>query len=100
MINQIILVGRIARNLEIINTKEEKKVAYITIAVPRSFKNVNGEYSTDFINCTLWNELAENTIKYCKKGDVIGIKGRIQQNNKNIEIIAERATFLSSKKEN
>ena len=80
----------------------------ITLAVPRSYKNADGEYETDFIDCVLWNTIASNTAEYCRKGDVLGVKGRIQTSNyetetgekkKNTQIIAEKITFLASKKE-
>jgi single-strand DNA-binding protein len=97
MLNQIVLVGRLTSDLEI---KEvgEKKVCFITLAVPRSFKNSEGEYETDFIPCTLWGGIAENTAEWCEKGDLIGIKGRIQGADGKIEIIAEKVTFLSANK--
>lgn len=98
MLNQLILVGRIYKEIEI--TEDENKKAVVTIAVPRSYKNENGEYDTDFISCILWDGIAESTAEYCKKGDIIGIKGRIQSDEeKNIQIIAEKITFLSSRKE-
>ena len=69
-------------------------------------KNSNGEYDTDFISCVLWQGVAESTVEYCKKGDIIGVKGRIQTSNYekdgekvySTDIIAEKVTFLSSKK--
>ena len=84
---------------------EKGKVTNITLAVPRSFKNANGEYDTDFISCVLWKGVAESTVEYCKKGDLVGIKGRIQTRDvdlddethkKYVEVIAEKVTFLSS----
>lgn len=100
MLNQIVLVGRLVEDLEIKENENGKKVAYITLAVPRAFKNVDGVYETDFIECILWQGIAQSTSEYCKKGDLIGVKGRIQSNNKKIEIVAEKVTFLSNKKEN
>lgn len=104
MLNQIIIVGRLVQDPEIKELENGQSVSYITLAVPRSWKNPNGIYETDFIECTLLNTVAESTIKYCNKGDILGIKGRIQtrkQENKNImEIVAEKVTFLSSRKEN
>lgn len=97
MLNQIILVGRITSDLEI-NEVENRKVVTITLAIPRSYKNENGEYETDFVPVTLWNGIAESTCEYCKKGDLVGIKGRIQTSEDKIEIVAEKVTFLSSKK--
>lgn len=106
--NQIILVGRLVKTPEVVTTGSAKNMSYITLAIPRSYKNENGEYDTDFLDCVLWNSVAENTSEYCKQGDVIGVKGRVQSrmiededgnNYKKIEIVAEKVTFLSSKKE-
>ena len=107
MLNDVVLVGRIVRDLELKESEHGKKYANLTIAIPRSFKNVNGEYETDFIDCVLWNVIAENTTEYCHKGDVVGVKGRIQtrtiekedgSKEHKLEVIAEKITFLSSKK--
>lgn len=97
MLNQIVLVGRLVSDPQINETENERKVTTITLAVPRSYKNMNGEYDTDFIPCILWNGIATNTCEYCKKGDIVGVKGRIQTTENKIEIIAEKVTFLSSK---
>ena len=48
MLNQTVLVGRLVRDPELRETESGSKVTYITLAVPRSYKNVNGEYDTDF----------------------------------------------------
>lgn len=106
MLNQIILVGRLVGDPEIKELENGKKVSNITLAIPRSYKNENGEYATDFIKCSLWQMMAENTAEYCKKGDMIGVKGRVEsrtyedENGKHTvqEVIAERVTFLSSAK--
>lgn len=107
MLNQVILVGRLVKSPELQLTDTGKKMSLITLAVPRSYKNVNGEYDTDFLDCTLWTNIAENTAEYCKTGDVIGIKGRVQSRLvekedgtkiKKTDIIAEKVTFLSSGK--
>ena len=105
MLNQIVLVGRIAKGPEIRETDNGKKVASILLAVPRSFKNQDGEYDTDFLPCTLWDGVATNVSEYCKTGDLVGIKGRVQSdiyetNEKKhyeVEVIDEKVTFLSSK---
>lgn len=107
MLNHTVLIGRIVKNPELKVTDNGKKVTNLTLAVPRGFKNQSGEYDTDFINCVLWKGIAESTVEYCKKGDLVGVKGRLQTNkyedeNKKIhyvmDVIAERVTFLSSKK--
>jgi single-strand DNA-binding protein len=99
MLNQIVLVGRIVKEVEVKETDNGKKVSYMTLACPRSYKNEQGEYETDFIPCTLWNGIAENVAEYCKKGDIVGVKGRCQSDSAGITIVAEKVTFLSSKKE-
>ncbi len=106
MLNQTVIVGRIARDPELRETENGKKVTNVTLAVPRSFKNSNGEYETDFISCVLWKGIAESTVEYCKKGDLVGVKGRIQtrvyekdeERKYSTEIVAEKITFLSSGK--
>ena len=107
MLNQTVIVGRLVKDPELRETETGKKITNITLAVPRSYKNVNGEYDTDFISCILWQGIAENTVNYIKKGDLLGVKGRVQSRvieededvRKNVmEIVAEKVTFLSSKK--
>lgn len=106
MLNQTVIVGRIVKDPELKETETGKKVTNITLAVPRSFKNMNGEYETDYIPCVLWKGVAESTTQYCKKGDLVGIKGRIQSRSYEIEedkkyvveLVAEKVTFLTSKK--
>ena len=108
MLNQTVLVGRLVRDPELYETESGNKVTNITLAVPRSYKNSNGEYDTDFINCVLWKGIAESSSEYCHKGDLLGVKGRIQtrvielddETHKNItEVVAEKVTYLSSKKD-
>lgn len=107
MLNQVVIVGRLTSDLEVKETESGRKLSYITLAVSRSYKNENGEYDTDFIECVLWNAIAENTAEYCKKGDIVGVKGRLQTRiietedtkKRIMELVADRVTFLSSKKE-
>lgn len=102
--NQTLIIGRLVDNPKVEKTDNGKKVMNMTIAVPRSYKNAEGVYETDFIDCVLWNGIAENTAEYCKKGDMLGIKGKIQtdlyekdgQKHKSTKLIAEKVTFLSS----
>lgn len=104
MLNQTVLVGRLVKDPELKETETGSKMTHITLAVPRSYKNVDGQYDTDFISCVLWKGIAENATQYCHKGDLIGIKGRLQSRSietedskKQItELIAEKVTYLSS----
>ena len=108
MLNNVVCVGRLVKEVEVKELENGKKVANITLAIPRYFKNVDGEYETDFVDCTLWEGVANNTAEYCRKGDIIGVKGRLQTTenidengnitDKKTEVIAEKITFLSSSK--
>ena len=107
MMNQAMLVGRLTKDPEVVENESGTKYSNLTIAVPRNYKNADGIYETDFIEITLWNSIAENTSEYCKKGDLVGVKGHIQTRKyedadeviHNVtEVIAEKVTFLSSKK--
>ena len=106
MQNIVFLIGRLVSDPELKKSEKEKDYSTVTLAVQRSFKNSNGIYETDFIRCKLWNGIATNVHEYCKKGDLVGVKGRIQirtyQENEETkyitEIIADKVSFLSSKK--
>ena len=102
MLNQIVLVGRITKTPEMMENQDGSKFAIINLAIPRKFKNEYGEYDTDFIDCTLLKGIAENTCNYVKKDDVVGVRGRIQNlnNTAQLQIVAEKVTFLSNRKEN
>lgn len=109
MLNQVVLVGRLVRDPELQTTETGKTRSSVTLAVSRGYKNLEGIYDTDFFDCTLWAGIAENTSEYCKSGDVIGVKGRLQTwinenedgtKSKKMEIIAEKVTFISSSKNN
>ncbi len=101
------MVGRLTRDITVNKSDKGVKVSTISLAIPRSFKNIDGNYDTDFVDCLAFENIAQNTQEYCKKGDIVGIKGRIQSrlieeddHKKNVmEIITEKVTFLSSKKE-
>ena len=109
MLNQVVLVGRLTKEAEVKELEEGKKVGHINLAIPRAFKNADGVYETDFIDCTLWNGVASSVLEYCKKGDIVGVKGRLQTANYEnedgtkvykLELVAEKVTFLSSRPDN
>lgn len=107
MLNQVVLVGRLTTDPEALEMDGGHKKSVFNVAVPRTYKNQNGEYDTDFIRCVLWDAIATSTSEYCRKGDIVGIKGRIQVTSydddgkkKTItEVVAEKVTFLSSKRQ-
>lgn len=107
MMNQVFCVGRLVQEPTVETTESGKERARITLAVPRSYKNPDGEYDTDFLDCVLWGGVASNTAEYCKKGDLVGIKGRVEtstyetedgEKKKTTQIVVDKVSFLSSAK--
>lgn len=106
MINQVSLVGRMVKDLDLRYTKSGKAVGNGTIAVNRPFKT-NGQQEADFIQYVIWGKPAENLAQYMGKGSQIGLTGRIQtrsyENNEGktvfvVEVVADNVAFLESKK--
>lgn len=107
MINNVVVVGRLTRAVDLRYTSNGTAYASFTLATDRDFKNQNGERETDFINCVMWRKPAENLENYTKKGSLIGVEGRIQTRNYDnqqgqrvyvTEVLAEKFSFLESAK--
>ena len=103
--NHVILIGRLSGDPEIVKTENESFRTVVNLAVPRTYKNMDGIYETDFIRCILWNGIAERANEYCKKGDIVCIRGRLQVRNYTneqgekkfmTEVVAETIAFVSS----
>ena len=106
MMNSVCLVGRLTRDPELKYTTSNIAVATFSLAVNRNFKDANGERETDFINCVIWRQQAENLANWAKKGALIGITGRIQtrsyenQQGQRVyvtEVVAENFQMLESR---
>lgn len=106
MLNSVCLVGRTTKDPELRYTPSNVAVATFSLAVNRNFKDANGERETDFINCVIWRQQAENLANWAKKGALIGITGRIQtrsyenQQGQRVyvtEVIAENFQMLESR---
>lgn len=106
MLNNVILVGRTVDEPKLVTLKDGVVVCNLTLAVVRPFKSLDtGEYETDFIPVVLWRGIAESVVEYCKKGSIIGVKGRLMmkfievdnKKYKTIEVIGERVTFINLK---
>jgi single-strand DNA-binding protein len=106
MINQVVLVGRLTKDPELRYTADGAAVANVTLAVTRNFRNAEGGIDTDFVQCTLWRKVAENTANYCRKGSIIGVMGRIQTRSYEkkdgqrvfvTEVVAESVRFMGGK---
>ena len=107
--NNVSLVGRLTKDVELKYTGSQTAVATGTLAVNRQFKNANGEREVDFINFVAWRKPAEILSSYASKGSQIGITGRIQTRNyegndgKRVyvtEVVAESINLLDSRSSN
>ena len=106
MMNKAILVGRLTRDPELKTTGSGVSVCSFTIAVNRRFKNAEGNYDADFINCVAWRQQAELIAKHFKKGDMIGIAGSMQTRNYDrdgikvyvTEVVVEEIDFVGNSK--
>ncbi len=108
MINNVVLVGRLTKDVEYQVTPSGVQVAKFTLAVKRTFKNANGETQADFINIVTFKKTAEVVNTYCSKGSLVGVDGRMQtrnyENNEGrkvyvTEVVADNVQFLEPKKE-
>ena len=106
--NKVCLTGRITKNIELKYNQNNVAITSFTLAVTRKFKNQNGEYESDFINCIAYKSTSELLNKYVKKGNLLGIEGRIQTRNyedkdgKRVyvtEVIVDSIDFLQSRKD-
>lgn len=107
--NKAILIGRLTKDPELKMTENTKReVCQFTIAVNRPYTNEDGERKADFINCIVWDKLAENLAKYQKKGNQIAVEGRIQTRNYDgsdgkkvyvTEIMVSNISYLDTKKD-
>lgn len=101
MLNNLVLVGRLAETPILEESLNGKKITTIMLAVSRTYKNDEGIYDTDFIPISLAGSIAETTCEYCKKGDIVGVKGRLARlSYGELQVIADKITFLSSNSNN
>lgn len=78
MINRVVLLGRITKDPEIKYTQSNIPVVTFTLAVNKTYKDANGERQADFIQLVAWRNSAEFLSRYVKKGNMLGVEGRIQ----------------------
>lgn len=109
MINNVVLVGRLTKDPDLRYTGNETPVASFTLAVNRDFKNASGEQEADFINCVIWRKSAETLANTVRKGQQIGVVGRVQtrsydnQQGQKVfvtEVVAERFNYLEKREGN
>ena len=107
MLNRALLVERLTRDPKLRRTGSGKAVTSFNLAVERNFKSDDQE--SDFINCVCWGKIAENTERYCSKGSLVSVDGRIQTRNYDnsqgqkvyvTEVIADSVQFIQTNRNN
>ena len=108
--NKVILMGRLTRDPEVrYTTNTNTLVASFSLAVNRRFAKQGEERQADFINVVAWNKTGEFCSKWFKKGQQVGVVGRLQTRNWEdenkvkhyiTEVVAEEAYFADSKRDN
>ena len=106
MINNVVLVGRLTKDIDLKYTGSGTAVGTFNIAVNRKFTDQNGERKSDFINCVIWRKAAENMANFTRKGSLVGIEGSIQTRNYDnqqgnrvyvTEVVVDNFTLLEPK---
>ena len=105
MHNTVYLVGRLTSDPNYHELGDGNKVSNMCLAVSRSYKNEKGEYPVDFIDVSAWWGLADKIPEFSHKGDLVGVKGYIMTEEKEVDgykknfpiIVAEKVSVLASK---
>lgn len=106
MINNVVLVGRLTKDVDLRYTSNGTAVSSFTVAVNRQFTSQSGEREADFINCVAWRKTAETLANFTKKGSLVGVEGRIQtrsydnQQGQRVyvtEVVVDRFSMLEPK---
>lgn len=106
MINNVCLIGRLTRPVDLRYTSNGTAFGSFSLAIDRTYKNQEGERETDFINCVIWRKSAVNLSNFTKKGSLLGVEGRLQTRNyenhegKKVyitEVLVENFSLLESK---
>lgn len=108
MINRVVLVGRLTRDVEVRKTASGLSVATFTVACDRRVargQDGNNQQSADFISCVAWRQAADFLGSYAHKGALVGVEGRIQTRNYDrdgqkvyiTEVVCDTVNLLESK---
>ena len=83
MINSVVLVGRLTKDIELRKTSSNISTCTFTLACNRRYSsnNNNGQPTADFINCVAWRQSADFLAQYASKGAIVGVEGRITTRN-------------------
>ena len=105
MINRVVLVGRMTRDPELRKTNTGAAVTSFTLALNRNYNSADG-VQADYIPCVVWNKAAENVEKYCSRGSLVGVEGRLRSRSYDnaqgqkvyvVEVVCDSVQFLETK---
>ncbi len=105
MVNSVIVVGRITQDMELKQTQSGKSWVRLYLALNEG-KDAQGNEQVTYVGVVAWERQAENVVKYCGKGDMIAVEGRINSSNYTTkegsnctswDIVAGKITFLITK---
>lgn len=105
MINRVVLVGRMTRDPELRRTNTGSAVTSFTLALNRNYNSADGQQA-DYINCVVWNKVAENVERYCSKGSLVGVEGRLRSRSYDnaqgqkvyvVEVVCDSVQFLETR---
>ena len=105
MINRVVMVGRMTRDPELRRTGNGAAVRSFTLALNRNYNSADGQQA-DYISCVVWNKVAENVEKYCFKGSLVGVEGRLRSRSYDnaqgqrvyvTEVVCDSVQFLETK---
>ena len=105
MINRVVLVGRMTRDPELRRTNTGSAVTSFTLALNRNYNSADG-VQADYIPCVVWNKTAENVEKYCSKGSLVGVEGRLRSRSYDnaqgqkvyvVEVVCDSVQFLETR---
>ena len=105
MINRVVMVGRMTRDPELRRTGSGAAVTSFTLASNRNYNSADGQQA-DYIPCVVWNKVAENVERYCSKGSLVGVEGRLRSRSYDnaqgqrvfvVEVVCDSVQFLETK---
>ena len=105
MINRVVLVGRMTRDPELRRTNSGAAVTSFTLALNRNYNSADGQQA-DYIPCVVWNRAAENVERYCSKGSLVGVEGRMRSRSYDnaqgqrvyvVEVVCDSVQFLETR---
>jgi single-strand DNA-binding protein len=105
MINRVVLTGRMTKNPELRRTPSGAAVTNFTLAVNRNYESQDGQQA-DYIDCVVWNKAAENVERYCSKGSLVGVDGRLRSRSYEngqgqrvfvVEVVCDSVQFLDTR---